>query len=82
MRGHGTQDQSDPTHQQKGDGVTGQCEIDLVIRIGKQVIDGDDGEQGTGDAVAVSYRPSCDDHQGQNVEQRHIGVVVRYYMLI
>ena len=82
MGGHGTQDQSDPAHQQEGDRVAGQCEIKLIIRIGEQIIDRYYGKKGADNAVAVAHRPSGDDHQCQNVEQCYIGMVVRYYMLI
>ena len=76
FRGHGAGRDGDDQHTDEGDRISGHREIDLKERVSKASVDEDHTEQGGENAVQVSCRPSCDEDEGKDIDQRDISGVV------
>ena len=80
FRGHGADRDRDDQHTDEGDGISAQGKVDLKERKGEESVDKDHAEQGRDYTVQVSGRPSCNQDEGKDIDQRNVGGTVLYKM--
>ena len=66
LGGHRAGDEGNAQHGQKGERIAGDREVELPVRVGKNIVDPDDAEQRGKDAEQIAGRKAGDQQHGEH----------------